>query len=130
MSHALPRRGQAASIRTWDRNNVWCWQTKPNWQVSGEVYDHIFIDGTYIPYGWCVLIASTPEGVIAYQLCQRDSKASYRGLLSRIHAPINVVTDENKGALVAIKECWPTTRIQRCLVHVARNIRRITTSRP
>ncbi|WP_159074081.1 transposase [Trueperella pyogenes] len=77
-----------------------------------------------------MLIASTPEGVVAYQLCHRENKASYRALLSRIPAPIMVVTDGNSGALAAIKECWTTTRIQRCLVHIQRNIRGVTAANP
>lgn len=100
------------------------------WQITGEVYDQIFIDGTYIAHGWCVISAATKDGVIAYQLCNRESKASYQALLSRIPAPIVVATDGDRAALAAIKEWWPTTRIQRCLVHIQRNIRRITTSRP
>ncbi|WP_461184236.1 transposase, partial [Trueperella pyogenes] len=67
---------------------------------------------------------------IAYQLCDKESKAAYTALLSRIPAPAVVTTDGDKGALAAIKACWPTTSIQRCLVHIQRNIRRITTSKP
>lgn len=77
-----------------------------------------------------MLIASTPEGVIAYQLCHRENKASYRALLSRIPAPIVVVTDGDKGALAAIRQYWPGTIIQRCLVHIQRNIRGVTTANP
>lgn len=130
VTDTAPRRSQTTSLSTGDRSHAWCWDTRPIWQVTGEVYDQIFIDGTYIPYGWCVLIASTPEGVIAYQLCHRENKAAYRALLSRIPAPIVVVTDGDKGALAAIKECWPSTIVQRCLVHIQRNIRRITTLKP
>lgn len=100
------------------------------WQITGEVYDQIFIDGTYIAHGWCVISAATKDGVIAYQLCNRESKASYQTLLSRIPAPIVVATDGDRAALAAIKEWWPTTRIQRCLVHIQRNIRGMTTLNP
>lgn len=75
------------------------------------------------------MVAST-DGVIAYQLCAKESKPAYTALLSRIPAPAVVTTDGDKSALAAITACWPTARIQRCLVHIQRNIRRITTSRP
>ncbi|MCI7306177.1 MAG: transposase, partial [Trueperella sp.] len=39
-------------------------------------------------------------------------------------------TDGDRGALAAIKACWPTSRLQRCLVHIQRNIRTLTTTRP
>ena len=122
-----PKRRLTGSTRTWDRDHAWCWDTRPIWDIAGEVYDQIFIDGTYITHGWCVLVAASTDGVIAYQLCAKESKASYMALLSRIPAPIVVVTDGDKGALAAIKQCWLTTRIQHCLVHVQRNIYRVTT---
>lgn len=79
-----PRRHLATSIRTWDRDHAWCWTTKPIWQQTGEIHDQIFIDGTYIAHGWCVLTAATTKGIIDYQLCDRESKASYQALLTRI----------------------------------------------
>lgn len=130
LADTAPRRTQASCLSTWDRTHAWCWQTAPIWQTTGEVHDQIFIDGTYIPHGWCLLIASTSDAVIAYQLCQHENKASYTALLSRIPAPIVAVTDGHQGALAAIRQCWPTTRVQRCLVHVQRNIRRVTTTNP
>ncbi|OMP99959.1 IS256 family transposase, partial [Corynebacterium amycolatum] len=47
-----------------------------------------------------------------------------------IAPPLCVVLDGGQGAYSAIKTCWPTTRIQRCLVHAQRVVRRYTTSRP
>ena len=41
-----------------------------------------------------------------------------------------VVLDGGRGAYYAIKQTWPTTRIQRCLVHAQRVVRRHLTSRP
>ena len=118
------------SPTTWDRTHAWCWDTRPTWPQTGEIHDQVFIDGTYIGYNWCVLTAVCYQGVIAYQLCNRENKEAYRALLNQIPAPVIVTTDGDKGALAAIKSCWPQTRIQRCLVHVQRNIRRVTTSRP
>ncbi|MDY5403213.1 MAG: IS256 family transposase, partial [Trueperella sp.] len=78
------RRLAPTGIKAWQRDHAWCWATRPIWQVTGEVYDQIFIDGTYIAHGWCVLVAATTDGVIAYQLCAKESKAAYTALLSRI----------------------------------------------
>ncbi|MGV9183972.1 IS1/IS1595 family N-terminal zinc-binding domain-containing protein [Arcanobacterium canis] len=72
------RLATGVSRSTWQRDHGWCWQTRPIWSVTGEVYDQVFIDGIYIGYGWCVLTASTiinkKTKVIAYQLCQRENK--------------------------------------------------------
>ncbi|MEW6880995.1 IS1/IS1595 family N-terminal zinc-binding domain-containing protein, partial [Trueperella pyogenes] len=86
-----PKRCLAGWLRTWDRDHAWCWDTPPVWEPTGEVYDQIFIDGTYIAHSWCVLIAATTDGVIDYQLCHQESKAAYTSLLKRILAP-QVVT--------------------------------------
>ncbi|RTE47637.1 IS1249 family transposase [Actinobaculum sp. 352] len=130
VTDTAPKRCLSGSIRTWDRTHAWCWDTRPIWGTTGQVYDQVFIDGTYIGYGYCLLVASTIQGVIAYQLCNRESTAAYEALLTRIPAPMVVTTDGGTGALAAIRACWPTTRIQRCLVHIQRNIRRVTTTRP
>lgn len=124
------RRLAPTGIKAWQRDHAWCWATRPIWQVTGEVYDQVFIDGTYIGYGLCLLTATTPNKIIAYQLCNQETKAAYTALLSRIPAPAVVTTDGDRGALAAIKACWPTSRLQRCLVHVQRNIRTLTTTRP
>lgn len=130
ITDTAPRRANTTTLRSWDRAHAWCWHTRPKWEQTGEIYDQIFIDGTYLPHGWCVLIASTSAGVVAYQLCAHETKAAYHALLDQIPAPIIVTTDGGAGALAAIQECWPTSHVQRCLVHVQRNIRRVTTTRP
>lgn len=128
------RLATGVSRSTWNRDHAWCWNTRPIWEPTGEVYEQVFIDGTYISYGWCVLTASTiinkKTKVIAYQLCQRENKTAYSALLARIPPPVIVTTNGDRGALAAIKACWPDTRIQRCVVHVQRNIRTVTTTRP
>lgn len=45
-------------------------------------------------------------------------------------APLIAVIDGGRGATSAITTCWPTTTIQRCLVHAQRVVRRYTTTRP
>lgn len=110
------------SDRTVRREFRWCWDVMiPSPAQSGEVYDQVFIDGTYLHGGWVLLIACTTSHVLNWVLCARESTAAYESLLSPIAPPQMVVTDGAKGALGAINTCWPTTTIQRCLVHVQRN---------
>ena len=98
--------------------------TDPN-----RVYDQIFIDGTYTDAG-CLLVAASRDHVIAWHWATRESAHAYTQLLGGIAEPLCVVLDGGQGAYSAIKACWPNTRIQRCLVHAQRVIRRYTTSRP
>ena len=112
-------RGSDRSVR---RNFTWCWNpVVPTPPVTGEVFDQVFIDGTYLAGGWVVLIACTTTHVLNWQVCARETKAAYQALLTPIAPPLMVVTDGSKGAERAINSLWPTTKIQRCLVHVHRN---------
>ncbi|HCD1553546.1 TPA: IS256-like element ISCre1 family transposase, partial [Corynebacterium striatum] len=89
----------------------------------------IFIDGTYTA-GGCLIVAATLDHVIAWHWCKQETTHDYKRLLERIEAPLIAVIDGGRGATSAIKTCWPNTKIQRCLVHAQRRVRRYTTSRP
>ena len=95
----------------------------------GRVYDQVFLDGTYTA-GGCLIVAATIDHVIAWHWCKHETTRDYQRLLERIEAPLIAVIDGGQGAFSAIRKCWPTTKIQRCLVHAQRVVRRYTTSRP
>ena len=110
----------------------WCWLVDvpdPTVGHTGRIYDQVFIDGTYTTSG-CLIVAATLDHVIAWHWCKRETTHAYKQLLERIAAPLIAVIDGGQGAASAIKQCWPTTAIQRCLVHAQRVVRRYTTSRP
>ena len=115
---------------TWRRRTNWCWRVDPVIVPTGQIYDYIQIDGTYLPYGWCLLTAVNNGKVLAWQWCNQENKAAYKQLLKRLPEPLMVITDGQAGALSAIKDQWPNTRVQRCLVHIKRNIRTLTTINP
>ena len=112
------------------RRFTWCWWIQPPTTPDAHrIYDQIFLDGTYLN-GGCLLVASTTNHVISWHWCQKENKAAYTALLEPLAPPLIVVIDGGQGAYSAIKALWPTTKIQRCLVHIQRNVRRNTTSRP
>ena len=118
------------SSSTWQRRTNWCWRVDPVIVPTGQIYDYIQIDGTYLPYGWCLLTAVNSGKVLAWQWCNQENKTAYKQLLKRLPEPLMVITDGQAGALSAIKDQWPNTRVQRCLVHIKRNIRTLTTINP
>ena len=118
------------SDRTWRAKIEWCWRVSPVIPITGEVCDYIQIDGTYLPYGWCLLVAQTRGKILRIQWYQRENATAYKALLQRLPPPLLVLTDGNAGALRAISEVWPDTVVQRCLVHVKRNICAQTTRTP
>ena len=119
-----------SSARTFRRNHAWCWNVTPEVIITGEVYNEIQIDGIYLDTGWCCLIAITAGKVIDWQWCDKEKAIAWKTLLKQIPPPTVVVCDGGSGLLTAIEESWPDTGVQRCLVHVQRNVRTYLTSQP
>ena len=119
------------SLRSQRRTWQWCWNipsAKP--EPTGEIYSNVFIDGIYLPYGWCLLIARNTTHVVAWQWATRENTAAYTALLGQLTPPDLVTTDGARGALTALNALWPDTPVQRCLVHVHRNNLRDLTRHP
>ena len=50
------------------RRWVWCWKIPtPDIEITGKVYDQVFIDGIYLTHTWCLLIAHNGTHVVAWQ---------------------------------------------------------------
>jgi hypothetical protein len=120
------------SARSFRRRHAWCWNIEPVIDITGEIYDEVQLDGTYLSGGWCLLLAidGTTGTVIAWQWCDTEKTAAWTALLTRIPPPRVVVTDGGSGLASALKVCWPQTLVQRCLVHVQRNVHPYLTARP
>lgn len=118
-----------ATGRSFRRRIAWCWDISPNMPVTGEVCDEVQLDGFYLRTGWCLLVASVNAKPVAFQWAGSENQAAWGALLSQLPAPVVVVSDGGSGLKGALEEHWPDTRIQRCLVHVQRNVRRYVTTR-
>ena len=116
--------------RTLRRKTAWCWRIEPVLPVTGEVHGQIQMDGIYLGRGWCALIAIAGGKVIGWQWCDTEKKAAWLGLLEQFPAPSVVIIDGGSGLAAALAQAWPETRVQRCLVHVQRNVRTYLTLRP
>lgn len=118
------------SARNFRRKTAWCWRVEPTITVTGEIYDEVQIDGIYLRSNWCCLVASAHGKVIAWQWCDREKTIAWKALLDQVPPPTVVVCDGGRGLLVAVAEAWPDTLVQRCLVHVQRNVRTYLTTKP
>lgn len=117
------------TARSFRRRTGWCWNIAPEIPVTGEVHDQIQVDGIYVG-SWCCLIAVAGDHVLGWQWCDTEKKAAWAALLARFPAPTVVITDGGSGIAAALSECWSETAVQRCLVHVQRNVRTYLTGRP
>ncbi len=59
-----------------------------------------------------------------------EASTTWDLLLRKMPAPIAVVCDGQKGVLLSIVRCWPSTKVQRCHFHVWQNIRSKLTLHP
>mgnify|MGYP003450236458 CR=1 FL=1 len=118
-----------ATGRSFRRRIRWCWDIVPVLPATGEVFDEVQLDGFNLRTGWTLLIASVDGKPVAYQWAGSENQAAWSALLTQLPAPTVVISDGASGLKGALAEHWPDTRIQRCLVHVQRNVRRYVTSR-
>jgi hypothetical protein len=118
-----------SSGRAFRRDTAWCWNIDPAIAPTGEIYDQVQVDGIYVA-GLCALIASVGGKPIALQWAGSENQTAWEALFCRIPEPKVVVMDGGAGAKAAITVAWPGVRVQRCLVHVQRNLRKYLTSHP
>ena len=129
----LSRRRQAdlpGGGRSFRRVNTKFWKMWPLPPLVDEIHRVIYVDGIYLNRNTVVLIACSKDYVLGWYLAQSENSRAWQALLSRIAAPDMVITDGGQGFKGACMNVWPHTKIQRCRVHVFRQVRRCTTSRP
>lgn len=91
----------------------------------------LIIDGLYLESrSHCVLIGKTPRKVVLWRFAERETYGSWRLFCQGIPAPCVVVCDGQRGMRAAIRDIWPTTRIQRCVMHVFQLATTRLTQRP
>jgi hypothetical protein len=99
-------------------------------EPTGEIFDEVQLDGIYLQHGHCCSIAYANGCVVDFQWCTTENATAWGVLLARIPAPAVAVIDGGAGLAKALKTEWPETMVQRCLVHIQRNVRRHLTRRP
>lgn len=118
------------SPRTLQRRFKTFWFIQPPRNVDKQrIYDQIFIDGTYFNTK-CLVVAADSSHVINWFWCTKESSWSYMRLLDELAPPQLVTCDGDSGGLKALHRLWPNTPVQRCIVHVKRNIQRATGLHP
>ena len=118
--------------RAFRKRCAWCWTIHPHIRPTGVVCHTIMVDGTYLAHGWCLLIAidGNTGKVQAFQWCSHETQAAYEALFTQLAPPDVLISDGLHGIERACKNQWPTTHMQRCLVHVQRNTRADLTNKP
>jgi hypothetical protein len=116
--------------RTFRRLAAKFWRIWPMPEPDGEVHRVVYVDGIHLARDVVVLIACSDDHVLSWYLARSESVRAWRALLSRVAPPAVVVADGGAGFATAVAEEWPRTRVQRCLFHAFRQVKRQTTARP
>lgn len=116
--------------RTFRRHVEKFWKIWALPEIVDEIHRVVYVDGIYLAKNTVILIATSDEYVLSWYLAKAETSYAYKQLLSRIAPPDMVITDGGSGFAKAVKEVWPTTKVQRCLFHVFCQVKRETTTRP
>lgn len=69
---------------------------------DGVAHRFVEVDGTYVPYGWCMLVAVDEDGSpISWQWCHQENTAAYRALMRSLTPPGLLVRDGAPSCLRA-----------------------------
>ena len=97
---------------------------------------HLLIDGSYFPGGLCLILYYDHD--IRYVQLYRHAneekfKEIYEDLLNLRRLGVNVYSvtcDGHKAVLKAIRKAYPEALLQRCLVHIKRQVKHYLSSSP
>jgi hypothetical protein len=104
------------------RHDADYWDVIPTLLITGEIYDCVVLDATSVGCRVVAIIRSLSHCLV-WQYGLREQSELWSGTLAMLPRPRAVVCDGQKGILKALREVWPGIIIQRCHVHVRRNIR-------
>ena len=120
----MPGSGRSFRRKTAKFWNIW--PMPPKVETRSSV---VFVDGIYLSRKACILICCDEEHVLGWYLCRYEHAGAWEALLSRIAAPIVVISDGGSGFRKALKKVWPTAKLQRCVFHAFCQVKRYTTTR-
>jgi Transposase, Mutator family len=108
----------------------------PTFIIYNKIRLHLIIDGTYFSEGLCLILYYDSE--LKYALLYRFSTNEYYSEikedlenLKQLGIEISGVTSDGKRAIInAVKKTYPGAVVQRCMVHVQRDVRTWLTRRP
>ena len=108
---------------TFWRNTKAFWDIVPTIIVTGEIYNHILIDATYLSKK-ALLVLFSPKGVVGFRWGNSENVEDYILLFKSVPAPHYIVSDGHRTIESACRKAWKNTKIQRCFVHLKRFVQR------
>ena len=104
--------------------------------IKSKQRTHLLIDGSYFPNGLCLILYYDHD--IRYVQLYRNTDEErfseiYEDLMNLKKLQVNIYSitcDGHKAILKAIKKAYPNVIVQRCLVHIKRQVKNYLSSSP
>ena len=108
----------------------------PQWIIHQKINLYLIIDGTYFRKWLCLILYY--DSALKYALFYRFTTGElYKELkedlenLKKLGIEIAAVTCDGKQSIIkSVKKVYPQATLQRCMVHVQRNVRKWLTRNP
>lgn len=111
-------------------------KSAPVVSIRSKTKVHLLVDGSYFSNGLC-LILYYDHDIRYVQLYRETDQEKYREIkedlenLKRLGVEVYSVTcDGHKAIMKAIRKAYPSAIIQRCVVHIKRQVRNYLSTRP
>ena len=92
--------------RIFRRKTVKFWSIWPLLPKVEEVYDVVYLDGSYLSRNLCVLICCNDTHVLGRYVCLYEHSRAWQYLMERIAEPKVVVSDGANGLPKALRKVW------------------------
>jgi hypothetical protein len=109
-------------LASFRREIAWCWDIEIPIPISNIIHPYVMADAKGCEVGSCAILRSK-QHILTWQYGASENSDLWRRTFQNIAKPLALVSDGQKGILKAAKDVWGDLIIQRCQVHVKRNIR-------
>jgi Transposase, Mutator family len=111
-------------------------KSAPTMHIRSKRKVHLLIDGSYFTNGLC-LILYYDHDIRYVQLYRETNQEKYREIkedlenLKRLGVEVHSITcDGHKAILKAVRKVFPEAKLQRCLVHIKRQVKNYLSHKP
>lgn len=120
---------QSGHSQLWLRrlNDSFLAQPPPTMALEPQAAQHILFDGTFLhrPHSIVVLMNGQTQRVVRGQFDVQENsapqlRAFFEPMVCKGLSPLSFTVDGNPQVIKVLKELWPNTPVQRCLVHIQR----------
>ncbi len=107
----------------------WGWLARaPTFQIQSRECSHLMIDGTYFSNGLCLVLYcdSDTRYTQLYRFSHKEDYREMKGDLENLHrmkvGVESITCDGQRSLLRAVRKVYPGAILQRCVVHVHRQV--------